>query len=299
MADPVLHLDGVGKRFGGVQALDGVTLSVPPGEQLALLGHNGAGKSTLLKIVLGLIGADDGTTTVAGKPAGSMRARACTAYLPEAVSFHGSLTGREQLTLFARLAGTPVADVAALLDKVGLGGAADRRIRTYSKGMRQRLGMAQVMLGRPSLALLDEPTSGLDPISRQDFYAMVDDMAALGTAVVITSHALTEIAPQADRIAILASGQLVAHDTLDRLARAAQLKTRIQVQAVGDAETVHRAIGGTRINCAKVEITCEADDKIARLAQIAALGGQIEDLEIVPPSLDDLYRHYASRSAKP
>ncbi len=121
------------------------------------------------------------------------------AFLPESVNFHPTLTGREQLTLFARLTGGAMPDIDALLERVGLADATNNRIGTYSKGMRQRLGLAQVLLGSPKVALLDEPTSGLDPISRQDLYAIIDELAAQGTAVLIASHALTEVEAQTDR----------------------------------------------------------------------------------------------------
>lgn len=290
-SDP-LYIDAVSKTRGALQVLDRVGLRVRAGERVALLGHNGAGKSTLIKAVLGLISVDAGTITAAGAAPGSPEARRATAFLPEAVSFHPALTGREQLRLFDALTGAQ-ADVAALLTRVGLGDAMDRRIGTYSKGMRQRLGLAQVLLGRPAVALLDEPTSGLDPVSRYDLYEIIDEMAAGGTAVLIASHALTELEARTDRIAILRAGRLVADDTLTRLSDAARLPIRIRLTAPHHADAIAAQIGGQRINGATVEIACTRDQKLAQLRQITGLGAGIEDIDIVPPSLEDLYRHYS------
>lgn len=295
MTDNILKIEGLCKDRGKTRVLHDVSLTVSPGERVALLGHNGAGKSTLIKIVLGLTPANGGQIAVAGHKPGTGAARAATAFLPEAVSFHPALTGREQLKLFASLSGEK-ADIVGLLERVGLGDALDRRIGTYSKGMRQRLGLAQVLLGKPQVALLDEPTSGLDPISRQDLYAIIDELAASGCAVLIASHALTEVEARTDRIAIMRKGHLVANDTLEGLSAKAGLKTRLRIRATQSADDVASQIGGTRINGASVEILCSADQKMAELRRITALGEAVADLEITPPRLDDLYRHYAKEA---
>ncbi|MCA0872500.1 ABC transporter ATP-binding protein [Seohaeicola saemankumensis] len=293
MTDNALTIRAASKMRGKTQVLFDVDLTVAPGERVALLGHNGAGKSTLMKTILGLTPLNGGSISVAGAKPGSAAARGATAFLPEAVSFHPALTGREQLTLFARLDGQR-ADVPGLLGRVGLGDALDRRIGTYSKGMRQRLGLAQVLLGKPKVALLDEPTSGLDPISRQDLYAIIDELAAQGTAVLIASHALTEVEARTDRIAILRKGVKVADDTLANLSRAAGLPTRVRVIAVdGHADRIAAETGGTRINGASVELLCDPDTKMRTLREIAAMGDTVADVEMTPPRLEDLYRHYA------
>jgi Cu-processing system ATP-binding protein len=296
MTDNALIVRSASKFRGKMQVLQDVDLCVAPGERVALLGHNGAGKSTLMKMVLGLTPFDSGDITIAGARPGSGEARSATAFLPESVSFHPTLSGREQLTLFARLAGGTMPDIEALLGRVGLTDAIDNRIATYSKGMRQRLGLAQVLLGKPKVALLDEPTSGLDPISRQDLYAVIDELAGQGTAVLIASHALTEVEAQTDRIAILRKGVKVADDTLANLSRLAGLPTRLRILARdGQAGQIAQATGGTRINGAAVEIFCGADQKMEELRRIAAMGDAVADVEMTPPRLEDLYRYYAAK----
>ena len=287
------------KRRDGVETVSCVSLSVAPGERLALLGHNGAGKTTLIKLILGLTPLDGGAIAVFGAAPGSAQARAITAYLPENVAFHPALTGREQLRLFARLKGAPASAAEAVLERVGLADAARRRIGTYSKGMRQRLGLALALLGRPRLALLDEPTSGLDPVSRHDFYALVDALAADGAAVLIASHALTELEARTDRIAILRSGALVACDSLTGLRRRAGLPILLRVAARPEtADDVAAALGGRRVNGRAVELSCGLEDKLAILGRVAALGALVEDVDVTPPSLEDLYRHYSGEDAR-
>ena len=291
--NPVLEIKGLDKFRGKTQVLHGVDLSVKAGERLALLGHNGAGKSTLIKAVLGLIQTEGGSINISGAQPGSASARADTAFLPEAVSFHPALTGHEQLSTFARLIGEK-ADIPGLLKRVGLSEAMHRRIGAYSKGMRQRLGLAQVLLGRPKLALLDEPTSGLDPISRQDLYAIIDELAGNGTAVLIASHALTEVEARTDRIAILRKGVKVADDTLADLSEKAGLPIKLRVRAAeSQADQIALQTGGRRINGASVEILCSPQNKMAELRRIAALGEVVVDIDMVPPRLEDLYRHYS------
>lgn len=295
----MLNCSRVTRTFGAVEALRDVSLSVAAGERVALLGHNGAGKSTLMKIVLGLIPATAGAISVDGYPPGSRPARDVTAYLPENAAFHPALSGREQLALYLRLRGEPAVKAGALLERVGLGEAADRRIGTYSKGMRQRVGLAQALIGQPRLMVLDEPTSGLDPVSRREFYGILAELAHDGTAILLSSHALTEVEARTDRIAILSKGRLVANDTLAALRREAGLPIHIQIAARPDTVgQVADRLAGTRVNGVRVDLTCGHADKLARLGQIAGLGGMIEDVEVIPPSLEDLYTHFSRRAGE-
>jgi Cu-processing system ATP-binding protein len=294
-----LKLEHVVKRFGELISVNDVSLSVEPGERVALLGHNGAGKTTLMRMILGLIPLTAGRIEILGTTPGSRQARRHTGFLPENVAFHGSLTGREQLRHFARLKSVPAWVADDLLERVGLGPAADRRIRTYSKGMRQRIGLAQALLGRPKLALLDEPTSGLDPVSRHDFYEIVHELSAAGTAVLLSSHALTELETSTDRIAILSQGRLVANDDLASLRRAAHLPIRVSVTTTDEkVEEVAARLGGQRINGHSVELTCQPDEKVSLLGRITGLGEVIKDVDVIPASLEELYRYYSTSAGE-
>ncbi len=289
-----LNIENVSKKYGTLETVKGVSLSLQAGERVALLGHNGAGKTTLMRMILGLTPITSGRIEVLGTEAGARRARSAIGFLPESVAFHGALSGREQLQHFARLKSVSMKRADDLLDRVGLSDAADRKIRTYSKGMRQRIGLAQALLGQPKLALLDEPTSGLDPISRHEFYDIVADLANSGSAVLLSSHALTELEARTDRIAIMSKGNLLADSSLSELRHSAQLPIQVHVTtSEADADRIAAELGGARVNGRSITLTCQQDDKIAMLGQIASLGAVIKDVDVMPASLEDLYRHYS------
>lgn len=291
----ILRTEGISKKFKSVEALKDVTLSVSPGERVALLGHNGAGKTTLFRIVLGFLRAENGTVDLDGHAPGSAAARAMVSYLPENVAFPKMLTGREIVSYYAKLKRAPKEDVATALEKVDLLEAADRRCGTYSKGMRQRLGLAQALVGSPTLLLLDEPTSGLDPISRQRFYSLIAEIAEKGTAVLLSSHGLSELEARTDRVAILRKGRLVANASLADLQRSANLPIRIRVRSTAErVEEVHRQFGGHRVNGVSVEFDCTQPEKMSQLSAISGLGEAVKDVEVSQPSLDEVYLHFSS-----
>lgn len=290
-----LHTEHVTRCFKTLKALNDVSFDVEAGERVALLGHNGAGKTTLFRIILGFLPANEGLISIHGHAPGSKEARNCISYLPESVAFPKVLTGREIITLYAKLKGAGKTEIMSVLEKVGLEDAADRRCGTYSKGMRQRLGLAQAFIGTPKLLLLDEPTSGLDPLSRQQFYHLISEIAANGAAVLLSSHGLSELEAKTDRVAILRNGTLVANAPLEDLQRVANLPIRIRVRAGADSiESLHNRLGGDRINGASVEFQCGQKDKMERLSVISDLGPMIEDIDIAPPSLDDVYRYFSN-----
>ena len=292
-----LVIDNAVKIRGDLVTVDDVSLKVEPGQRLALLGHNGAGKTTLIGMVLGLTSLTSGTITVLGSAPGARRARRCTGFLPENVAFHGALTGAELLRHFAALKSVSRASADDLLERVGLAEAADRRVATYSKGMVQRVGLAQAMLGAPKLVLLDEPTSGLDPISRHDFYDIVEELARSGAAVLLSSHALTELETRTDRIAIMSQGRLVANDTLAGLRRGAGLPIVFEVTTKAEtADKVAAKLGGMCMNGRLVRLTCQPEGKIELLGRITSLGGVIRDVDVSSASLEDLYRHYSEET---
>ncbi len=295
-----LTISRLTKRFQSVEALKAVSLTLEAGRRAALLGHNGAGKSTMMKIILGLIPFDGGEVSVCGATPGSAAARSQLAYLPENVAFHPALTGEEQLRHYLALRGENPRQAMELLARVGLAHAARRRIGTYSKGMRQRVGLAQTLIGRPRLLVLDEPTSGLDPVSRRDFYDLLDGLSAEGTAILLSSHVLTEVEARTDRILILSGGELVAEGTLADLRARAALPIALLVRpapgrvaslTAAFPEAVAGGDGLLRLSCAQAE-------KLPLLARIAALGGEVADLDVIPPSLEDIYSHFSRRDGQ-
>src|SRR5215475_7359084 len=223
------------KDYGRVKAVRGASFELGQGELVALIGHNGAGKTTLMKLMLGLIRPTGGSIEVLGDnpAAGQFAGRRQLGYLPENVSFDTALTGRETLAFYARLKREPVASALTLLDAVGLGDASRRRVGTYSKGMRQRLGLAQALIGHPRVLLLDEPTTGLDPELRQTFYDVIQRLAAEGTTVLLSSHALAELEERAGRVIIMNHGIKVADGSIDELRRLARLPTKIRLKVSG------------------------------------------------------------------
>jgi ABC-2 type transport system ATP-binding protein len=210
------------KRYGGTVALAGVDLEVQPGELVGLLGPNGAGKSTLVKIACGLVRASAGDAQVAGEPAGSAAARATIGYLAELFRFPEWLRADELLTLHQRLAGSEggPGERRELLALVGLADATDTKVGAMSKGMQQRLGIAQALVGAPRLLMLDEPTSALDPVGRRIVRDLLLELKSRGVAVLLNSHLLSEIERVCDRVAILVGGRIVARGSPAELAQA-------------------------------------------------------------------------------
>jgi ABC-2 type transport system ATP-binding protein len=218
---PALAVRGLRKRYGSVAALKGVDLEVGEGELVGLLGPNGAGKSTLVKIAVGLVRPTAGSAEVAGARAGSRTARAALGYLAELFRFPGWYTADEVLELHQRLAGSGggAAERKRLLELVALDDASGRRVDGMSKGMAQRLGIAQALVGEPRILLLDEPTSALDPVGRRTVRLLLEELRGRGVAVLLNSHLLSEIELVCDRVAILLGGELVAAGTPAELAR--------------------------------------------------------------------------------
>ncbi len=217
----VLEARGVVKRYGRTTALHGVDLTVGAGELVGLLGPNGAGKSTLVKVCCGLVRPTAGTAPVAGAPAGSARARAAIGYLAELFRFPGWARADEVLALHQRLAGSDggQAERTELLELVALADARDRRVDAMSKGMQQRLGIAQAMVGRPPVLLLDEPTSALDPVGRRTVRELLVELRRRGQSVLLNSHLLSEVESVCDRVVIVDRGRVVAAGRPDELAR--------------------------------------------------------------------------------
>lgn len=303
--DSALDVRGLSKHYGRgrqcVKALDGVDLSVPRGQIFGLIGHNGAGKSTLFKLVLGLITPSHGRLWVNGSEVGAHHARAVRrqlGYLPENLVLYDNLNALETLRFFARLKGADAAQCPQLLEQVGLGGAVQRPVREYSKGMRQRLGFAQALLGEPGLLLLDEPTTGLDPAAIRDFYTQLERLRARGVTLVISSHILAELEQRVDSLAMLNGGRLCASGTLDVLRARSPRPLRLALQGAAELldtlpqrlaslVAAHPGLQWQRDDTHNLTVSCARRSKMALLAALADTA--LSDLKIMEPTLEDLY----------
>jgi ABC-2 type transport system ATP-binding protein len=269
---PALLAIGLGKRYGSVVALEGVSLSVAPGELVGLVGANGAGKSTLVKISCGLVRPTTGTVRICGAPAASRDARRQLGYLAELFRFPGWSTASEILALHQRLAGSPGGQTERdeLLELVGLSDVARRRVEGMSKGMQQRLGIAQALVGEPKLLLLDEPTSALDPAGRRAIRALLLELRDRGIAVLINSHLLGELERVCDRVAILAHGKVVADGRPDELTQSGG----VEIQTGGGPRRFPNA---NRKDIPRI------------VAGLVAEGVDIYEVAVVRSSLEDAY----------
>jgi ABC-2 type transport system ATP-binding protein len=209
------------KRYGRIEALRGVTLKVEPGEIFGLLGQNGAGKTTLIKILLGIVKHGEGEATLFHHPAGDSEVRKRVGYLPEDHRFPEYHTAFSLLDYYGTLYGMSKDDrrkkIPELLDQVGLASRMHDKIRTYSKGMKQRTGIAQAIFHDPELIFLDEPTDGVDPVGRKEIREIIDDRKRRGATVFVNSHLLGEIEMMCDRVAIMQKGQLIREGTVQEL----------------------------------------------------------------------------------
>jgi ABC-2 type transport system ATP-binding protein len=267
-----LEVRGLAKRYGATQALRGVDLDVAEGELVGLLGPNGAGKSTLVKSACGLVRPSAGSVKVCGVPAGSPPARRALGYLAELFRFPGWASADELLELHQRLSGSGggAAERASLLELVGLSDAAGRRVETMSKGMQQRLGIAQALVGGPRLLLLDEPTSALDPRGRRIVRDLLSELRRRGVAVLLNTHLLSEVERVCDRVAIIDHGELLAEGS------PAELSQPSGVEVVTDAgERRFEGVG--------------RDDVPALVERLVAEGERIYEVRLLRSSLEDAY----------
>ena len=293
---PVVEIESVTQRYGHATVLHDLSLSLAPGEVLGLFGHNGAGKTTSMKLILGLLQASSGQVRVFGRAPSDPHVRQMLGYLPENVTFYPQLSGLETLQHFARLKGAPMSQVQTLLEDVGLTVAARRRVKTYSKGMRQRLGLAQALLGEPRLLLLDEPTVGLDPIATQDLYRLLDRLRGQGTSIILCSHVLPGVEAHINRAAILTQGRLLALGTLAALREEAGLPTLIRSSGLQRAAHLQKRWSEAghvtqRWGAEGLQVAALNGNKLDLLRQLLDQDSP-SDVEIVVPSLEDLYRHY-------
>jgi ABC-2 type transport system ATP-binding protein len=279
---PALSVTGLRKAYGPVQALRGVDLELRTGELFGLLGPNGAGKSTLVKIACGLVRPSAGAVQVCGTPAGSAAAQTALGYLAELFRFPDWCTADELLALHQELSGSAggAAERRDLLGLVELGDVPDRRVGAMSKGMQQRLGIAQALVGAPRLLLLDEPTSALDPAGRHTVRALLERLRERGVSVLLNSHLLSEVELVCDRVAIIDGGEVVAAGTPAELSR------------VGGVEV--ETSSGRRTFA---DATREDAPRIVR--ELVAAGEDVYSVRALTSTLEDAYLEAVGRAPAP
>ena len=272
---PAVRARGLTKYFGEVVALDGVDLDVAPGQLHGLVGPNGAGKTTLLGLLLGLAVADKGTLEILGTPVGRALA------VPEGVAgfvdgpgLYPSMTARQNLSALAALRGDGTMKIDEAIDQVGLTDVADDRVRGFSLGMRQRLGLAAALLTRPRLLILDEPSNGLDPAGKKHVYGVLTKLAADGTAVILSSHRMDDVEALCSEVTILATGRVAFTGPISKLASEdSELDYRVVTSNPDTARRVARATPGVRLPS-----TDDAADVLIISAPVPALDEFVKQL---------------------
>lgn len=310
MDDVIVRAVGLRKSYGSMPVLAGVDLELQRGEVLALLGPNGAGKTTTVKILATLLPFDAGRATVAGydvagEPA---RVRRHIALTGQQVALDEKLTARENLRMIARLSRVPRRSIAARVDEllagIDLTAAADRRVGTFSGGMRRRVDLAAGLVARPDVLFLDEPTTGLDPRSRRDLWALVRDVVAAGTSLFLTTQYLEEADGLADRVALIDAGRVVADGTPDVLKRAVgQARVELELATTSDAARVRAALhladgpegAGTRV---AVGTDGSLEQVRELLGRVAAAGVVPQSWGLREPTLDDVFLTLTGHAAR-
>jgi ABC-2 type transport system ATP-binding protein len=269
--EPAIESRGLRKEFGGHTAVHDLTLTVGRGEVFGFLGPNGAGKTTSVKMLLGLVRPTAGAARRLGAPVGDVASRARVGFLPEHCRFQDWLTARELLTFHGRLYGMKAprltARIGELLERVGLEKDADRRLNQYSKGMRQRAGLAQALLNEPELVFLDEPTSGLDPIGVLLVRDVIHELRQKGTAVFLNSHLLSEVEVTCDRVAFVRRGRVVRETTL--ASETGRLEVELKIAPVGDGllDCLERFGENVRPDGDLIRLEMASEEDVARLTR--------------------------------
>jgi len=291
----VIRFDSASKRYGSFEALAPLDLDIVDGEWLGVFGRNGSGKTTLLRMLVGLSQPTSGALQIDGRPPAPedwRRFRRSLGFMPERISLFDNLTGEKTLRYFARLKQASQDDVMPTLDRVGLTDAAHRKTSEYSKGMRQRLNLAQALLGDPSFLVLDEPIEGLDAHGVRDFFNLLKSVK--GRTVVFSSHRLPLISRVVDRICILSQGKVKALGTEDELYEKVNLPVRIVIHPMADTATdlaarVNKLDSASLVSQnGRLIVSVAQKDKLQFLSDLSALKPEMHDIRIEEPSLEEV-----------
>jgi ABC-2 type transport system ATP-binding protein len=293
----ILETQGLVKTYRGVRAVDDVTLSVQKGEIYGFLGPNGAGKTTTLRMLMGLARPDAGSVRVRGVDplADPAAAHAGLGFLPETLSFYKTLSGRQTLRFFAEIKGLRPEAADEALALVGLADAANKRVGEYSRGMTQRVGLAQALMGEPEILVLDEPTGGLDPLAHRQVKDLLRDRNRRGVTIIFSSHILTEVQELANRVGMMRKGKLVAQDTVDGLRARVGLKGMLVLTLLNPTPMVAVAVqkmqgveSATLVGD-KLQVVCDAALRfdVAKLCE--ETGARVLNMETKEASLEDVF----------
>ena len=285
----MIEVEGLSKRFGKIQAVAGLSFRVEPGTITGFLGPNGAGKSTTLRSILGLVHPDAGSATVLGVPYGDLdRPLHRVGAVLEASEVHPGRSGRNHLRVQAAAGGLPASRVAEVLALVELTAAGKRRVKGYSLGMRQRLGLATALLGDPEVLVLDEPANGLDPAGIRWLRDFLRSLAAEGRTILVSSHVLSEVAQTADRVVIIHRGKLIQQATVAEVLAGAQGATRVRSPDAQKLRTLLAAHGATATEVADGALAVDlAPERVGELA--AANGIVLHELTVESATLEEVF----------
>jgi ABC-2 type transport system ATP-binding protein len=308
----LVEAENLHKRFGDINAVDGVSLHIEAGETYGLLGPNGAGKTTTINILTGLLEPDEGTVTVAGTPIrpGSTAGKSAIGLVPQDIAIYPDLTGEENLRFFASLYGLPRAQTKARIDEIlEVIGLADRRkdrTNKYSGGMKRRLNIGIGLLNRPELLVLDEPTVGVDPQSRNAILESVESLSGEGMAVLYTTHYMEEAERLCDRVGIIDSGKVIAEGTTQQLVARIGEREQVRIEVSGQLDgTVDRVRALDGVSDASVEehaIVVLAEDASRLLPtiieQLTGDGVEIGSIEVTRPDLEAVFLHLTGKALR-
>jgi ABC-2 type transport system ATP-binding protein len=309
-ADTVIEATGLTKLYGGVAAVDDVSFTVGRGEIFGLLGPNGAGKTTTILMLLGLTDISGGEVSVLGfNPARQpLSVKRRVGYMPDAVGFYDQMTAADNLRYTARLIGFNQAErekrIADAIGRVGLADSADNRVGTFSRGMRQRLGLAEILMKGAQIAILDEPTTGLDPHATAELLAMIHSFKSEGVSVLLSSHLLERVQSVCDRVALFNAGRIALIGSVAELGRqilGSGYVVDIEADGAGLAERlalIPGVSGVERTGIGKLRLQADRDVRPEAAAEVVAMQGRLKYLGVQEPSLDAIYRRFFETKAQ-